>query len=99
MARIIVTAVVVLMIAGVAGYFWVSHEQTQIVNQQAEMTALGDQVNKMTADNTQLRAEVAKLEDEESHLAGQNNALNEAIAKARLTGKVPDKIDLPYPPK
>jgi peptidoglycan hydrolase CwlO-like protein len=99
MARIIVTALVVLIIAGVAGYFWAAHEQTQIANQQAQMTALGDQLNKMTEENTQLRSEIAKVQDEETHLAAQNNALNEAIAKARLTGKIPDKIDLPYPPK
>jgi cell division protein FtsB len=99
MGRVIVTAIVVVIIAGAIGYFWSARYQTQIANQQAQVTALGDQLNKLTADNAQQRAEIAKLQDEESHLAAENNALNEAIAKERLTGKIPDKIDLPYPPK
>jgi cell division protein FtsB len=99
MTRVIVTAFVVLIIAGVTGYFWTARYQARIAEQQSQITGLGNQLNKLTNDNTQLRAEIAKLQDEETRLAAQNNALNEAIAQARLTGKVPDKIALPYPPK
>jgi cell division protein FtsB len=97
--RIVVTALVTALIALAIGYFWLQRYEHQISDQQQQISSLGDQLNKLTEQNTQLRAEIAKLQDEENHLAAMNNALNEAIAKARLTGKVPEKLDLPYPPK
>jgi uncharacterized protein HemX len=98
-ARIVITAVVAAVIAGIAGYWWSLQYEHELARQREQLTQLDRQLKTVADENLQLHAEITKLQDEETRLAAENNVLNEAIAKARLTGKVPDKLALPYPPK
>ncbi len=99
MVRVLIGAVVVAIIAGVIGWQWSVRQQAAMDRQQQQINDLQQQLNRAQSDNADLRAKLAKVQDEETHLAAENNALNEAIAKSRLTGKAAEVPPLPYPPK
>jgi peptidoglycan hydrolase CwlO-like protein len=99
MVRVLIGAVVVAIIAGVIGWQWSVRQRAAMDRQQQQINELQQQLNRAQSDNADLRAKLAKVQDEEAHLAAENNALNEAIAKSRLTGKAAEVPQLPYPPK
>ncbi len=99
MVRMLIGAVVVAIIAAVIGWQWSVKQQAAMEREQQQISDLQQQLNRAQSDNADLRAKLAKVQDEETHLAAENNALNEAIAKSRLTGKAAEMPPLPYPPK
>src|SRR5579863_1771266 len=99
MARLIAGIVIGAIIAGAVGWFWMSKEEALLQKQDQQISVLNDQVSRMDKENQQLKTEVAKLQEEETHLAADNDALNKAIAQSKVTGKPPVKLVLPYPPK
>jgi len=54
----------------------------------------------MQGENETLKAQLAKVADEEGRLAATNELLTKAIEQSKLTGKIAEKPpNLPYPPK
>jgi len=98
MARLIAGIVIGAVIAGAVGWYWMSKEEALLQKQDQQISVLNDQVSRMDKENQQLKTEVAKLQEEETHLAADNDALNKAIAQSKATGKPPVKLVLPYPP-
>ncbi|MGH7907041.1 MAG: hypothetical protein ACREP6_10465 [Candidatus Binataceae bacterium] len=99
MSRLLAGAVIIAIIAAGIGYEWSVRQQAAFNRQQQQISDLQKQLSRVQNENSQLHSNLKKVQDEEGRLAAENNILNEAIAKARLTGKVPNKIPLPYPPK
>jgi cell division protein FtsB len=99
MGRVLIGALIVAIIALLIGFWWY-RVQTAFQHQQAgEIAALQAQVNKLSADNETLKSQLSKVQEEESRLVRDNDALQKALEQARLTGKVPEISRLPYPPK
>jgi peptidoglycan hydrolase CwlO-like protein len=99
MLRILAGAVVVAIIAGVIGWQWSVKQRAAAELQQQQISDLQQQLSRAQNDNSDLRAKLATVQEEENRLAAENNALNEAIAKSRVTGKAAEMPALPYPPK
>jgi uncharacterized protein YlxW (UPF0749 family) len=99
MLRVITGAVVVAIIAGVIGWQWSAKQRAAMELQQKQIGDLQQQLSHAQSENSDLSAKLAKVQEEETRLAAENNALSEAIAKSRLTGKAPEVPALPYPPK
>ena len=99
MGRVLIGAIVVAIIAAIVGWQWSVKQRAAMDRNQQQISDLQQQLNRAQGDNADLRAKLAKLQDEENHLAAENNALNEAIAKSHLTGKAAEMPPLPYPPK
>ena len=99
MMRVLICAFVVAIIAGVVGWQWSVKQQAAMELQQKQISDLQQQLSHAQSENADLQAKLAKVQEEENRLAAENNALNEAIAKSRLTGKAAEVPALPYPPK
>ena len=102
MIRFLLGALLAALIAILIGWRWYGQERAIQDSQAAQISDLGAQLGKLTSDNARLNAELSKVQDEETRLTRDNDALRETIEKARLTGKVPPKAEansLPYPPK
>ena len=99
MGRVLIGAIVVAIIAAVIGWQWSVKQRAAMDRAQQQMNDLQQQLTRAQSDNADLKARLAKVQEEETHLAAENNALNEAIAKSRLTGKAAEMPPLPYPPK
>lgn len=89
----------VAIIAGLIGWQWSVKQQAAMDLQQKQIGDLQQQLSHAQNENNDLNAKLAKVQEEENRLAAENNALNEAIAKSRLTGKAAEVPTLPYPPK
>ncbi len=99
MLRVLTGAVVVAIIAGVIGWQWSVKQRTAMELQQKQISDLQQRLSHEQSGNSDLRAKLAKVQEEETRLAAENNALNEAIGKSRLTGNAAEVPALPYPPK
>jgi uncharacterized protein YlxW (UPF0749 family) len=99
MLRVLTGAVVIAIIAGVIGWQWSVKQQASMDLLRKQIGDLQQQLNHQQTENNDLRARLARVQEEENRLAAQNNALEEAIAKSRLTGKAAEAPALPYPPK
>ena len=100
MARVLIGAVIVAVIAIILYFVLTSRYNDKIAAQQQEIDGLSHQLSQLNDQNTQLKAELAKVQSEEANLAAQNDALNKALATVKTTGKLPKNAPaLPYPPK
>ncbi len=102
MLRFFLGALLVTLIAILIGWRWYGQERAIQDSQAAQISDLGAQVGKLTSDNARLNAELSKVQEEETRLTRDNDALRETIEKAKLTGKAPPKDEgtlLPFPPK
>jgi cell division protein FtsB len=91
---------IVALIALGIGWRWYGEERAAQDDQAAQISDLGAKLNKLQSENETLKAQVAKVQDEEGRLSHDNDALRKAIEQAKLTGKVPEvSAVLPYPPK
>ncbi len=97
MYRYLVGAIVVAIIAALAGWNWNRRQQAATQRDQAQIARLSDQVRQLEQENSQLKAALAKVQAEENRLVTENQILTKTLEQARLTGKVP--ATLPYPPK
>lgn len=97
MYRYLVGAIVVAIIAALAGWNWNRRQQVATQRDQAQIARLSDQVRQLEQENSQLKAALAKVQAEENRLVTENQILTKTLEQARLTGKVP--ATLPYPPK
>ena len=101
MYRYFIGALIALLIAAGAG--WKLYEQEHAREAQAQtedrnrIDSLTAQVADLQQQNAQLNVALAKVQAEQQRLVVENDMLNNTLAQARLTGKIPNK--LPYPPK
>jgi peptidoglycan hydrolase CwlO-like protein len=92
--------VVFLILAAIAGFFAYRHyqqEQATAAQMTQQINDLNSQVQKLQNDNSQLRDQLAKVQEENNNLKGYNDVLKKALETAKVTGKVPQIM--PYPPK
>lgn len=95
-----VVVVFLLVVGAIAAFFaYRQYHQDQATNAQIaqQINDLNSQVQKLQNDNSLLRDQLAKVQEENNHLKGYNDELQKAIATAKITGKLP--LILPYPPK
>lgn len=98
MGRILIGAVVVAIIAIIAGYVISVKNEEAHKAQESKIAELQGQLQKLQDENDGLKSALAKVQAEEDRLAADNQALSKALAQAQVTGKVPT-LKLPYPPK
>jgi len=92
---------IILIIAGIAGFFAWRHyhaqDQAMIAQQAQQLDDLNAQISKLKNDNNQLHDQLDKVQEENGNLKIYNDALKKALETAKVTGKVP--LVMPYPPK
>ena len=86
MGRLLIGGLIVAIIAALLFYFYSSSYRTQAQEQAQQVSQLNDQ----------LKAELAKIQGEQTILAAQNEEMRKAIAEFKATGKMPV---IPPPPK
>ena len=92
--------IVFLVLAVVAGFFvfrYYRQDQAFHAQQNRQLEDLSAQIDKLQADDRNLKDQLAKVQEENNHLAGYNDVLKKALEQAKVTGKVP--TIMPYPPK
>jgi peptidoglycan hydrolase CwlO-like protein len=96
MARLLIGGLIVAIIAALLFFFYWSSYRTRLDDQTQQISQLNDQLLKLQSENEQLKAELSKVQGEQSILAAQNEEMRKAIGEFKATGKMPV---LPPPPK
>jgi len=99
MLKGIIAFVILAGVAGALGYRWYQQDLELQQRQQAQIDQLNQHIKKMQGENETLKAQLAKVQDEEGRLAATNELLTKAIEQSKLSGKPAEKPSLPYPPK
>ncbi len=89
MARLLIGGLIVAIIAALFFFFYSSSYRTRLEQQTQQTSQLNDQVLKLQNENEQLKAELSKVQGEQTILAAQNDELRKAIAQFKATGKMP----------
>src|SRR5882762_1581656 len=97
MARLVVGGLIVAIIAALLFFIYSGSYRTRNQEQEQQISQLNNQVNKLQADNEQLKTDLAKVQSEGSRLAAQNEEMRKAIGSFKATGKLP--ATLPPPAK
>jgi uncharacterized protein HemX len=99
--RIALIAAIAIAIAVGGGWLFYSHSRAAQAEDQKKLAELQQQLDALRSENTQLKDNLAKTQNEEERLSAANQDLAKALAQARLTGKIPllPPSALPYPPK
>jgi peptidoglycan hydrolase CwlO-like protein len=93
MAKLLIGGLIVAMIAALLFFLYSGSYRTRNQAQEQQISELNDQVMKLQNENEQLKAELARVQAEETTLAAQNEEMQKAIATFKATGKMP-----PTPP-
>jgi peptidoglycan hydrolase CwlO-like protein len=96
MARLLIGGLIVAIIAALLFYLYSSTYRSRLADQAQQISQLNDQLLKVQNDNDQLKAELAKVQGEQTILAAQNDQMRKAIAEFKATGKMPS---IPPPAK
>ena len=88
MARLVIGGLVVAIIAALLFFIYSGSFRTR--NQEQQISGLNNQVNKLQAENEQLKNDLAKVQSEGSRLAAQNEEMRKAIGSFKATGKMPE---------
>lgn len=99
MYRYLIGALVVAIIAAFIGWRWNRQQQAAMQHAQAQIAQLSNHVKEVDSENSQLKADLAKVQAEENRLVMENQILNKTLGTVRATGKLPKELQLPYPPK
>jgi cell division protein FtsB len=101
MARVLVGALAVAIIASGGGWYLYTRDRAVQAQDQKKIAELQQQVQSLDAQSAELKENLAKSQAEEERLSVANQELAKALAQARLTGKVPPLPPgaLAYPPK
>ena len=91
MLRFFIGTLLVALIAIVIGWRWYGQERAIQDSQAAQLSDLGVQVGKLTSDNARLNTELAKVQEEETRLTKDNDALRETIEKGQADRQGPDQ--------
>jgi len=89
MGRLLIGGLIVAMIAALLFYFYSSSYRTRLEEQTQQVSQLNDQLLKAQNENDQLKAELAKVQAEQTILAAQNDEMRKAIGEFKATGKMP----------
>jgi len=100
MLRGVIAFVILAVIAGALGYRWYQQQLELQQRQEQQIDQLNQELKKSQSENESLKAELAKVQDEEGRLSAANELLTKAIEASKLSGKPAEKPpSLPYPPK
>ena len=89
MGRLLIGGLIVAIIAALLFYFYSSSYRTRFEEQTQQVSQLNDQLLKAQNENDQLKAELAKVQAEQTILAAQNDEMRKAIGEFKATGKMP----------
>jgi cell division protein FtsB len=99
MLRFLLGCLLVALIAIAIGWRWSRVEQAVVNDQADQISQLRAQVGKLNAENDQLKARLATVQDEQSRLARDNDDLRKILQQKKLIGELPKDTVIPYPPK
>jgi peptidoglycan hydrolase CwlO-like protein len=86
---LLIGGLIVAIIAALLFYFYSSSYRTRLEEQTQQVSQLNDQLLKAQNENDQLKAELAKVQAEQTILAAQNDEMRKAIGEFKATGKMP----------
>ena len=89
MGRLLIGGLIVAIIAALLFFFYSSGYRTRLEEQTQQVSQLNDQLLKAQNENDQLKAELAKVQAEQTILAAQNDEMRKAIGEFKATGKMP----------
>jgi peptidoglycan hydrolase CwlO-like protein len=89
MGRLLIGGLIVAIIAALLFYFYSSSYRTRLEEQTQQVSQLNDQLLKAQNENDQLKAELAKVQAEQTIMAAQNDEMRKAIGEFKATGKMP----------
>ncbi|MGD0120583.1 MAG: hypothetical protein ABSD30_21145 [Candidatus Binatus sp.] len=89
MGRLLIGGLIVAIIAALLFYLYSSSYRTRLEEQTQQVSQLNDQLLKAQNENDQLKAELAKVQAEQTILAAQNDEMRKAIGEFKATGKMP----------
>ena len=90
MARLIIGGLVVAIIAALLFFIYTGSYRTRNHEQEQQISELNGQVNKLQAENEQLKNDLAKVQSESTKVAAQNEEMRKAIGSFKATGKLPE---------
>ena len=89
MGRLLIGGLIAAIIAALLFYLYSSSYRTRLEEQTQQVSQLNDQLLKAQNENDQLKAELAKVQAEQTILAAQNDEMRKAIGEFKATGKMP----------
>ncbi len=92
MARLVIGGLVVAIIAALLFFIYSGSYRTRNQEQEQQISELNNQVNKLHAENDQLKTDLAKVQSEGARMAAQNEEMRKAIGSFKETGKVPPTL-------
>jgi len=92
MARLVIGGLVVAIIAALLFFIYSGSYRTRSQEQEQQISELNNQVNKLHAENEQLKTDLAKVQSEGARMAAQNEEMRKAIGSFKATGKVPPTL-------
>ena len=92
MARLVIGGLVVAIIAALLFFIYSGSYRTRHQEQAQQISELNNQVNKLQAENEQLKSDLAKVQSEGTRMAAQNEEMRKAIASFKATGKLPPTL-------
>jgi uncharacterized protein YlxW (UPF0749 family) len=99
MLRGLIAFLVLAAIASGAFWYWYQRRLAFEAEQRAQIDQLTKQVAQLQSENEANKAALNKVEQEENRLASENQLLLKELEQAKVTGKLPKNLPLPYPPK
>jgi len=90
MARLAIGGLVVAIIAALLFFVYSGSYRTRNQEQEQQISELNNQVNKLHAENEQLKTYLAKVQSEGARMAAQNEEMRKAIGSFKATGKMPE---------
>ena len=92
MARLALGGLIVAIIAALLFFIYSGSYRTRNQEQEQQISELNNQVNKLQAENEQLKTDLAKVQSEGARMAAQNEEMRKAIGSFKATGKVPPTL-------
>ncbi|HLH78370.1 MAG TPA: hypothetical protein VKV28_16335 [Candidatus Binataceae bacterium] len=93
----------IILIGAAAGCYYAYRsyraQQNQLILQAVQIHDLQQQLAKLQNDDQVSHQALAQVQKENNRLAAVNDSLAKALAQAKVTGKVPNILPAPYPPK
>jgi uncharacterized protein HemX len=99
MLRGLIAFLVLAAIAAGAFSYWYQRQLAFEAQQQARIDELTKRLSQLQTENEAAKTALNKVEQEENRLASENQILLKELEQAKVTGKLPKTLPLPYPPK
>lgn len=92
MARLVIGGLIVAIIAALLFFIYSGSYRTRNQEQGQQISELNNRVNKLQAENEQLKTDLARVQAEGTRLAAQNEEMKKAIGSFKATGKLPENL-------